>query len=199
VDIGGGAVELELAEGLEHRAGRGEGKEVGHSCLDLILEERVVHGGAQPGHHGEDLVAVDELGPRLHGARHLILRVLHDELDLAPVDAPLLVHLVEAHLHRVRRGDAVGGGGGGAIGVHAEHDLGGGVPARLREGGAGPHEGGDEKGVSQCLLHGGSFGEGGYTSTYMVSMTSLYLVLTKVRLSFMVGVSSSSSGVRICS
>ena len=131
VDVGGRAVELQLVEGLVHRARRGEREQVRHVRLELVLEQRVVHRGAERRHHGEDVVAVDELGAGLHRARHLVLRVLDDQLDLAAVDAALLVDLVEAHLHRVRRRHAVGGGRPREVGVHAEHDLGLADPARL--------------------------------------------------------------------
>src|SRR5215813_9208466 len=69
--------------------------------------------------------------------------------------------------------------------------------------------------ISVGVTEGGGAGEDGHgcdllhrgllcadmseASAYMVSITSLYLTLTKARRSFMVGVSSSSSGVRICS
>src|SRR2546427_532586 len=64
-------------------------------------------------------------------AQPLFLGVVEDRADLAAGDAARLVGLVEAHLHRVRGGDPVGGGGAGEVGVHAEHDLGLGDPAGL--------------------------------------------------------------------
>ena len=60
---------------------------------------------AERAQHDEDLVVVDELVGGLHGARHLVLVVLHDELDLAPVDA-FLVGLLEAHARAFGGADA---------------------------------------------------------------------------------------------
>src|SRR5258708_4874311 len=81
VTVAGGAVDLRLVEGLVHRARGGEREEVRHPRVELVFEERVVHRGAEAGHHREDAVALDGLGPRLHRARDLVLGVLDDEPD----------------------------------------------------------------------------------------------------------------------
>ena len=141
VHVAGRPVELQLVEGLVHRARGGEREEVRHPRVELVLEQRVVHRGAEARHHREDVVAVDQLGPRLHRAGHLVLGVLDHEPDLAALDAARLVDLVEAHLHRVRGGDPVGGGGAREVGVHAEHDLGLGDPAGVLLGRGHPGQG----------------------------------------------------------
>ena len=107
VVVGGEGRELELVEGLGHRARRREREQVGHALLQLLAEHGVVLRRAESAHHGEDLVVVDELVGGLHGARGLVLVVLDDELDLAAVDA-LLVGLVEAHAHAFGGADAPG-------------------------------------------------------------------------------------------
>src|SRR6185436_7450616 len=124
---------------------------------------------------------------------------------LAAVDAALLVQLVEPHLHGVGRRHAVGGGRAGEIRVHAEHDLGRRhapcLLLRRRHSRHRQHTG--EHCDCQPPLHGPllswALTRRRHRAVYMSSMTSLYLVLTNARLSFIVGVSSSSSAVRICS
>jgi len=108
---------------LGHRARRREREQVRHALAQLLAEHRVVHRRAERADHGEDLVVVDELVGGLHGTRHLILVVLHHELDLAPVDA-LLVGLVEAHACAFGGADAPGADRTAQRRVAAEHDLG---------------------------------------------------------------------------
>src|SRR5581483_3130683 len=94
------------------------------------------------------------------------------------------------HLHRVRRGHPVGGGRAGQVRVHAEHDLGLRHAALgLGHGDAGQRHRRQRQRGCQRLSHRSLL------SSYMPSMTSLYLRLTNVRFSFIVGVSSSSSAV----
>ncbi|MNY77727.1 hypothetical protein D3C86_2177290 [compost metagenome] len=49
--------------------------------------------------HGEDLVLVHQLLRGQHGAARVVGGVFHQQLDLAPVDAALLVDLVHAQHH----------------------------------------------------------------------------------------------------
>src|SRR6267378_1838036 len=95
------------------------------------------------------------------------------------------------------------------IGVHPENDLRLGDASRLhslRHRRAGQRHRADQRSHSQQLRHHPllswlrSARPGGrQASAYIASIVSLYFMFTNVRFSFIVGVSSSSSAVKICS
>ncbi len=67
--------------------------------------------GADDGHH---LVHVDELLHRVDRSGGRVFFILHDQLDLAAVDATGLVHLIHGHFHAPAAGDAMFGADGQA-------------------------------------------------------------------------------------
>ncbi len=76
--------------------------------------------GADRVEDGEHLVVLHELVRGAHGERHLVLRVLDDELDLAAVDAARRIGGGEADLRGERRRRAADGQRAGQVGVAAE-------------------------------------------------------------------------------
>src|SRR6185437_16879293 len=112
-----------VVERVVHRPRGGQRKHVRHALGDLVGHGGVVHGGASVGHHHEHVVAVDQLVGGLHRARHLVLVVLGDILDLAAVDAALGIGVVEHHPPGVVVVDTPHGGYAGQIGVGADDDF----------------------------------------------------------------------------
>jgi hypothetical protein len=90
---------LQLVVRLVHLARRGHRHEVDDVLLELHRHRRQVRARADVRHHHEDLVLVDQLLRRQHRTLGVVGRVFDDQLDLAAVDAALLVDLVHAQHH----------------------------------------------------------------------------------------------------
>ena len=177
---------------FRHRTRAREREDVGNARLELAGHDGVVHRRPEGAHHGEDPVAVDQLVGRLDRAGHLVLIVLDDEADLAAVDAAFLVHGIEDHSRRVDAADTDGRGRTGQVGVGAEHDL----PGRFRGLGIGAPAS-RQDGAKQHASDGEGTVSMGHACCppYIESIRGRYFSFTNLRLSFIVGVSSSSSGV----
>ena len=99
VEVSGGEGIFEPVERLVHLARRCHGEEVDHVLLELHRHGRHVLRRADVADHGEDLVLVDQLLRCQHSLLRVVSRVFDDQLDLAAIDATLLVDLVDPQQH----------------------------------------------------------------------------------------------------
>jgi hypothetical protein len=110
-------------ERLVHLARGGEGQKLIDVLLELHRHGRIVLRRADVAGHDEDLVLVHQLLGGQHGLLRVIARVFDQQLDLAAVDAALLVDLVHPQLHAVARLLAVAGQRAGQILDRADTDF----------------------------------------------------------------------------
>ena len=163
--------------------------------------------GAERHDDGEHLVAQHKLLNGTRGLGRLVSAVLDHQLDLAPVDAALRVGLVDPHLHAVGDEGHARGHRAGQIQMGPEQDpivryaLGfgqGGVRVEPYCGCRGPYGRHSEFSlhVSLALQVGFVVALPHLTGRqYMASIMCAYFRPIRVRFSFIVGVSSSSSAV----
>jgi hypothetical protein len=86
-----------LVKRLVHRPCAGQRKHTRHTLLEHHRQDRIHLRGAAAAERKEDVVEVHQL---IHGLDRFgdeILHVLHDEADLAAVDAASRVDLIERH------------------------------------------------------------------------------------------------------
>jgi len=114
---------LQPVERLVHLARRGHRQEVDDVLLELDRHRRVVLRGADVAGDDEDLVLVDQLLRGQHRAPRVVAVVLGDQLELAAVDAALLVDLVDAQQHALPHGLAEGGHRARQVLDRADQDL----------------------------------------------------------------------------
>ena len=72
-----------------HGNSAGQRKKIGHVFGELPLKHGIIVAGAKRQMHSENLVAIEQLVDRLHGQRHLILRVFDNVTDFATRTPPL--------------------------------------------------------------------------------------------------------------
>ena len=99
VKVSGSVGVLQAVKRLVHFTRSGDGEEVDHVLLKLDGHGRQVLRGTNVTHHHENLVLVDQLLRGQRGFFRVVGRVFHNELDLAAVDAALLIELVHGEHH----------------------------------------------------------------------------------------------------
>ena len=138
---------LQAMERLVHLARRGDREEVDHVLLELHRHRRQVLRRADVPGHDEDLVLVDQLLRRQHRLLRVVGGVLDQELELAAVDAALLVDLVDAQHHAEPHLLAEAGDRPREVLDRADHDL---VLADALLLGGDRAGGGEAEGGGQC-------------------------------------------------
>ena len=128
LDVGQQIVELQPLLRLGRIELEGEfGRRQREELQDAGIEQDVLrgeHGGrAHRTDHGEDLVALDHLLRRQHGALRIVAAVLEDQLDLAAVDAAGGVDFLGRHLHAVGNRNAPDLDRAGQVLMGADDDL----------------------------------------------------------------------------
>ena len=99
VVVGGGKRVLELVEGLIHFTSGCDREKIDHVLLELHRHGGHVLGCTNVADHGKNLVLVDQLLRGQHGAAGVIGRIFDQQLELAAIDAALLVGFVHTQHH----------------------------------------------------------------------------------------------------
>ena len=81
--------------------GAGGDEQLRHLLAVDVFLDRGVGGGAERAEQQQNLVALDQLARLLDGLRRRIGVVIGDEIDLAAIDAALVVDLLEHRAHRL--------------------------------------------------------------------------------------------------
>ncbi len=93
--------------GIAPARGAGGDEQLRHLHGVHVFLDRGVAGGAERGENQEDLVALDQLARLLHGLGRAVGVVIGDEVDLAAVDAAIVVDHPEIGAHGLAD-DAIG-------------------------------------------------------------------------------------------
>ena len=99
--IGSGEGKLQLVQRLVHFARRRQREEVHHTLVEQGREGGQIDCRADGADHGEKLVLLHHFLGREQAFLRIVAGILGDELQLAAIDAALIVDLVDPHLHAV--------------------------------------------------------------------------------------------------
>ena len=99
IEVGDREGIFELVQRFVHFTRRGQGKEIDDILLELNRHRRQIVRGPDVADHHENLVLIDQFLRPQEGLLGVVARVLDDDLELAAVDAALLIDFVDPQHH----------------------------------------------------------------------------------------------------